>query len=389
MKIPAMIRAKYANLSGDQRKIAIISIAFFSLFLMYLVVHCCHVLFFKTCIVPTPPMLVRHGNEIKIPIGSPLRTVMKIATVQSTSVPHILSFPGMIESDPSTTVNILPPLTGRMMSLNVALGDHVVVDQILAVISSPDLAQAYSDNEKAVSVLKLTAEVLKRTNEIRRIGGNSVQDVQQAENNYLQAELEVNRTAVKLKTLGQNSYGVLTIRSPIAGQVTAINYGVGSYINDATVALMTVSDIKTVWATASIPENLVGFIEKNQLVDVYMPAYPKQVLHGKISFLSSFLERDTRRNKARIVLPNPNGKLQINMFATVKVNVNEPNQVMIPISSILMNNDTTSVYVEVAPWVCQRREVQLGTEDGEQVRVISGLNIGERVVVCGGVFIND
>jgi cobalt-zinc-cadmium efflux system membrane fusion protein len=120
-----------------------------------------------------------------------------------------------------------------------------------------------------------------------------------------------------------------------------------------------------------------------------MPAYPKVIWHGTVSFVSSFLEPDTRRNKTRILLPNPNGKLQPNMFATIKVTVNQPSRPVIPLSAVLMNNETTSVYVEVAPWVYKRREVTLGTEDGEHVRVLSGLNPGERVVVCGGVFIND
>ncbi|MDP3706362.1 MAG: efflux RND transporter periplasmic adaptor subunit [Legionellaceae bacterium] len=389
MKIPAMLSARYASLSDDQKKIAIISVVFSSLFFMYLLFHWGHILVLKHNQTPVPPMLIRHEKKIEIPVGSSLRTKMQIATVQSTSVPHTLSFPGLIESDPSTTVNILPPMAGRIMTLNVGLGDKVDVNQILAVISSPDLAQAYSDNEKAVSALSLASNMLKRTKEIRLIGGNSVQDVQQVENNYLQAELDVKRTAARLKTLGTSSYDALTIRSPIPGQVTSINYGIGSYVNDATVALMTISDIKTVLVTANISENDVGEIEKGQDVDITLPAFPHQTWHGNISFVNSFLEPDTRTNKTRIVLPNPSGKIQPNMFANVKVNVKQPSQVMIPISSVLMNNDTTSVYVEVSPWICERRDVQLGAEDGEHVRVLSGLRAGERVVVCGGVFIND
>jgi cobalt-zinc-cadmium efflux system membrane fusion protein len=54
-----------------------------------------------------------------------------------------------------------------------------------------------------------------------------------------------------------------------------------------------------------------------------------------------------------------------------------------------MNNDAVSVFVEAEPWIFVRRVVELGREDGDQVRIRSGLNAGERVVVRGGVLLND
>ena len=77
------------------------------------------------------------------------------------------------------------------------------------------------------------------------------------------------------------------------------------------------------------------------------------------------------------------------MFATVKVTVPQPDLIMIPISAILMNNDVISVYVETKPWIFEQREVVLGMEDNHHVRVLSGLKPNDRIVVSGGVFIND
>lgn len=54
-----------------------------------------------------------------------------------------------------------------------------------------------------------------------------------------------------------------------------------------------------------------------------------------------------------------------------------------------MNNDQVLVFVESSPWTFKPRVVLLGSEDGSQVRVRSGLNGGERVVVRGGVLLND
>ena len=77
------------------------------------------------------------------------------------------------------------------------------------------------------------------------------------------------------------------------------------------------------------------------------------------------------------------------MYATVHVSIPQSHWVMIPISAVLMNDDTTSVYVETSPWTFQQRNVQLGAEDGNNVRILSGLKVGERIAVRGGIFIND
>ena len=48
-----------------------------------------------------------------------------------------------------------------------------------------------------------------------------------------------------------------------------------------------------------------------------------------------------------------------------------------------------SVFVETAAWTFTRRYVEIGSEDGEQVRIVRGLKDGERVIVRGGILLND
>jgi cobalt-zinc-cadmium efflux system membrane fusion protein len=385
MKHLRVIQAKFAALTQHQKLIAL------------LLIVCCIALFFKGCQAiatsknhrQTAPLMIRMGDKIQIPAESPLRTQITTQCVKTVNLPHVIAFPGLIEADPKLTVDVRPPLPGHLTSLKVSLGDVVNQQQILATISSPDLAQAQTENEKAQSALTLMKNALKRAKEVNVAGGNSIKDVQQAENNYLQAIAEQQRTEARLKMLGHNKFSQLFIKAPIKGRITALHYGVGSYINDTTNPLLSISNISSVWVTAHIPENFAGMVAQNQVADIYMPAYPHEILHGKITFVNSFLEPDTRRNKTRIKFANPHGKLQPNMFATVNINVPQPHSIMIPTSALLMNDDTVSVYVEVKPWLFEQRSVQLGTEDGGNVRVLTGLQPGERIVTAGGVFIND
>lgn len=385
----ALIRARYATLPKCQKPWAIGLAVLFVVLLILLCIRFFLVIASHQNPVAPTPMMIRQGQQITIPKNSPLRSHMVIKAVGTLTLPHLVSVPGIVEANPYHTVNVLPPLTGRIIELKVSLGDRVKKNQLLVVISSPDLAQAYSDFDSARGVFKLTREALSRAQKVNRAGANSTKDIELAESAHTQAEAELKRTEARLKTLGHNQFSQLTIKSPIDGKITALNYGRGSYVTDLTAPLLTVSNFNSVWVTANIPESLAGVVVKGQRVVVHLAAYPKRILYGKVSFVSSFLDPDTYRNQTRIVFANLDGKLQPNMFATVNISLPQPSHIIIPISAILMNDDTTSVYVESSPWVFERRDVVLGDEDGLNVRVLSGLAIGERVVTAGGIFVND
>ena len=96
-----------------------------------------------------PDLMTRQGERIVVPLGSALRTRLSVMAAQSQRVVPKLVLPGVVESNPARTASVLPALGGRVLELKVALGERVVRGQLLAVIDSADLAQAYDDNDKA------------------------------------------------------------------------------------------------------------------------------------------------------------------------------------------------------------------------------------------------
>jgi len=160
-------------------------------------------------------------------------------------------------------------------------------------------------------------------------------------------------------------------------------------VGDPTATMMTITDISTVWVTADVPENQVESLRTGQDADVTLSAYPGEVLHGKVSSIASVVAPDTRRLPIHVSFANPSGHLLPNMFANVALNIPQSDQVLVPQSALLMNNDSTTVLVEVSPWAFERRKVELGYDEGDLARVVSGLKAGERVVVKGGVLMND
>jgi cobalt-zinc-cadmium efflux system membrane fusion protein len=341
-----------------------------------------------------PQLLVRQGDKIVIPESSPLRKRLTVAPAEAEEVNAKLVLPAVVESDPSRTAAVLTPLGGRVLEIKIALGDRVHKGQVLAVIDSPDLGQAYEDNAKAADSLQLTRKNLTRQEEQFKLGTASTRDLDQARSDNTQAAAEFARTQARLKVLGvaasQESHStLLSVVAPVSGSVTTLTVATGNMINDPTQPLMTVADLSTVWVTALVPEKDVAVVAKGQDADVSLTAYPGKVLHGKVLFVSDVIDSDTRRDKLRIAFPNADITLKPNMFATVTLIGPKQTRVVLPTSALLVNNDRTTVFVATAPWTFERRTITAQLEEGPTVALDSGVQAGEQVVVKGGILLND
>jgi membrane fusion protein, heavy metal efflux system len=340
------------------------------------------------------PMLIREGSRISVPAGSPLRGKLTVGAVGQRDIQRKLVLPAVVEADPARTVKVLPPVTGRVTDLKVQLGERVVQGQELAVIDSGDLAQAYSDIEKARSALTLTRKSLDRQLGLEKAGGAAIKDREQAQNDYDQAVAELERAQSRLRAIGvpadqKEQSRLLTLRAPVAGSVIDLQVARGAFLNDLTAAIMTIANLGVVWVTANVPEKDTALVTTGQDVDVAFSAYPGEVFAGKVLFISDVLDPDTRRTKIRIAFENPDMKLKPNMFANATFLAPRQMMQVVPTQALVLKNETDRVFVEVAPWTFEPRPVEVGFQEGDQAVVAHGVGAGERIVVKGGVLLND
>jgi cobalt-zinc-cadmium efflux system membrane fusion protein len=343
---------------------------------------------------PEKPQLVHQGAKIFVPEGSPLRDRLTVAPAAAEPVSGKLTLPGVVESDPARTAAVLPALGGRVVELKVALGQRVQRDQPLAVIDSPDLGQAWDDDDKAADALNLTKKNLGRQEEQFKIGAASQHDLDQARSDNKQALAEYTRTQARLKSIGASAEGsghsrLLTVRAPFAGSITALSVASGNMINDPTQPIMTVADLSVVWVTALVPEKDLASVAADQPAQVTLTAYPGRTWRGKVLFVADVLDADSRRTQTRIAFSNADYALKPNMFASVTLEGPQLQRVVVPSSALLMNNDRTTVFVATAPWTFERRTVEPLLEDSTTVAISSGIRPGEQVVVKGGILLND
>jgi cobalt-zinc-cadmium efflux system membrane fusion protein len=343
---------------------------------------------------PQTPLLEHRGAQIFIPENSPLRQRLTVVPAAEESVSGNVLVPGVVESDPARTALLLSPVSGRVKEVKVSPGSRVSAGQALAVIDSPDLAQAYDDDVKAAETLRLSTKNLERQEGQYQIGAVAERDLDQARSDHAQAASEYARTQAHLRAIGvapevKQRSSLFTVRAPFEGSVTAVAIATGNMLNDPTQSIMTVADLSTVWVTALVAEKDLPGVAPGQEAQVTLEAYPTETLTGKVLLVSDVVEADSHRNKVRIAFPNSHYALKPNMFATVKLLGPPHARLVLPTSALLMNNDRTSVFVAVAPWTFERRVVVPLLQEGTTVPIRSGIAAGDQVVVKGGILLND
>src|SRR5580700_4711913 len=237
------------------------------------------------------PALVHKGEQIFVPENSPLRQRLTVLAAPAEPQSATITAPGTVESDPARTVSVLPPGAGRVHEVKVGLGDRVQRGAVLATIDSPDLAQAYADNDKAAAAAALAARNLRYQEEQLRIGAAAQRDLESARNDDAQAAAEYTRTRAHLRAMGADAdaHGegrLLAVRAPAAGSITALAVAPGATINDDTQPIMTLADLSVVWVTALIAERDLAGVSRGQDAEIAVDAYPGRALHGKVLFVA-------------------------------------------------------------------------------------------------------
>ncbi len=345
----------------------------------------------ETEVHPAPSGAVDKGaeqNTVVVPEDSPVRKRLVFDSPKQEDIQPTFLAPAAVEADPARFARIYPPLSGRIMTLNVHLGDSVNEGQLLATLDAPDFNEAQSDAFKARSGLDLADKTLARLFLLLEHGVAAQKDVEQArtDRDVARSELERAQTRLRMYTQlhDQKPGEAIAIKSPISGTVIDLAVGRGEFRNDAAAAMMTIADLSTVWIAANVQEKDIRNVLKDGEVTAALSAYPEETFSGKVLFVGEMLDQDTRSVKVRIAFPNPEDRLKPGMFATATFRCPSQSVITVPNTAIFQIHGTSHVFVEIAPWTFEPREIKTGTQTADHTIVLAGLQTADRIVAREG-----
>ncbi|TAK00228.1 MAG: efflux RND transporter periplasmic adaptor subunit, partial [Candidatus Manganitrophaceae bacterium] len=306
---------------------------------------------------------------------------VKVAEVEEKETERVIRAVGRVAYDERKLAQITLKVEGWIQKLFVNFtGQEVKKGEPLLTLYSPDLLATQQEYLLAKrSQKKLSASPIADVRDTGAILLNS------ARNRLLLWGIS-ERQIQDLEKWGEPETA-MTLTSPIDGVVTKREGTQGMRVTpDRT--LYEIADLSTVWIVADIYESDLSSVKKGADAKVTLAAYPGEVFKGKVAFIDSFLNPQTRTVQVRIELPNPDLKLKPQMFADVELSAPLGKGVLIPESAVLDSGVRQIVFVDQGMEMYAPREVK-ARRVGTNYMVQAGLTAGEKIVTSANFLIDS
>ena len=180
----------------------------------------------------------------------------------------------------------------------------------------------------------------------------------------------------------------LTLRSPIAGIVTAKNVVEGARITPADIPFE-ITDLSRLWVQVDVYESEIGRMKVGMAAELTLETYPGTVFKGRVAFVDPLMDPKTRTARLRLEVPNPAGDLKPEMFGEVLLKGVPRKGILVPLDAVLDAGVSKVAFVALGNGKFAPREVTIGATVAERVEILSGLKPGEQVVVRANFLVDS
>lgn len=363
---------------------------------------CAALLFLISCgRADQPP----HSNAAIPPKAAPHPTDLgprvEIGTVEMGSGEHDLTLSGKVAYGEDRYSRISSPLQGRVVEVRAHLGDRVKAGDIVLVVDSPDIAQAYSEYVKEDSDLQYAVRAHELAKDLYENKALPLKDLKQAENELVKARAEFRRAKERLLSLRipqeelnkpvdkQTITSRFEMKSPLTGIVVERAVTPGQSVGgDPSQILFTVADLAMLQVVADVYERDLALVKEGQYAKVMVEAYPGVAFPATVAAIGDVVDPTTRTIKLRAWVNNQENKLKPEMFARLVLRVGGTTPLLtIPREAVLEAEGKQFVYLVEGENQYVKREVTVTPISSDQVRVVEGLASGQRIVIKGAVLI--
>ena len=168
------------------------------------------------------------------------------------------------------------------------------------------------------------------------------------------------------------------LKAPIAGTVIDRQISLGEYVSEQKPAFV-VADLSTIWVDFSVYRRDLGRVRARRRGADRSRRRPAATIKGTISYIAPVGSSDTQTALARVVLPNPDGRLRPGLFVTARLMLagNAGRGRRDACSAIQTLENRTVVFVREDGDKFEAREVEIGERDPELVEITVGLSAGD------------
>lgn len=180
----------------------------------------------------------------------------------------------------------------------------------------------------------------------------------------------------------------LTLHAPVSGVVVEKQVLQGQAVQSGQ-TLYTIADLSNVWVEAELREADAGAVQEGALATVEFAAFSGRPLRGTVEYIYPTVQNEARTLKARISIPNPEGRLKPGMYATVRLSTPTRATLTVPTSAVVQTGERAVVFVDMGGGKIMPQEVEVGRTAGQYTEILAGIEPGQRVVTSAQYLIDS
>jgi cobalt-zinc-cadmium efflux system membrane fusion protein len=270
------------------------------------------------------------------------------------------------------------PQNGKIVSLNVNVGQQVKQGQQLAVIEQS--VDAASQVNILAEKNNVDAEYEAAKKEYDRL--ETIKDIA-SKKDVAEAEARYQRASENKKLYNSSNGKTVVIKSPIAGVVGNFTYSIGATIN-ANETIFTITNLSKVYVEAQVFDKDAEKISAGIKFTVECTNDNNKTAEVKLLALAQSINSTNQSQRVLFEMENIGGNFKIGEFVNISVFASQSKkQIAIPNSAISELNGRPVVFVKDGPEQYSLSYVLLGENNGTYTVINKGIEEGERVVVNG------
>ena len=325
---------------------------------------------------------------------------------------HQVLLTGRLSWDEDRTSRVFAPYTGRIDKLLAAVGQVVKRGDPLAALSSADVGQAQADLHKAEADQAQGRNNVARARDLVEGGVMARKDLEQAETDLARSSAEASRARARLAQHGLTGASAVApagtapagaaspslvainqtflLRAPVAGVVVERNSNPGAEVRTEVqgAPLFVISDPTALWATIDVDETQLALVQPGQALLLSVAAWPDREFGATVLMVGESVDPNSRTVKVRARVPNLSRQLKAEMFVKAAV-AQRSSLPLVPADAVFLRGDKPVLFVHKAPGQFERRAVLLRAAGPQFWSVLQGVNVGDSVVVGGGLYLNQ
>ncbi|OGD11993.1 MAG: hypothetical protein A2Y86_01855 [Candidatus Aminicenantes bacterium RBG_13_62_12] len=346
--------------------------------------------------------------ELMVPPDRQKAWGLKVGPVRRQKLFARITVPGVIALNENRTAHVSSFVAGQVASLAVDLGYAVRKGQPLLVVNSPDFAQVQADFLQARAKYNLGRAEYLRADSLWQAKAIEEKEYQRrrAEQEKLAAEYgalgsrlhslgltheEIDKLVEKCRLVESQEYKCevadpnLSLLAPLAGTVIFRSAVVGDAVEPQKI-LLTVSDLRTLWARLDVPEKDIPVLRRESRVSIQSTLFPGRDFPARILYVGDVVDAELRTLKVRLEVDNRAGLLKPNMFiqGVIEHPATEGTAVLaVPEEAVQTLENEKVVFVREKGDVFAVRHVRLGEKVGGLRIILDGLDERDEVVLEG------